>query len=101
MAAAVRHDINLITIIFNDGAFGDVKRSQKSLFGEHYIASDLQNPDFVKIAEAYGAIGLRAETPEELPTTMQEALKANVPVGEFPPWQPFHYSSRRGVRGNG
>jgi thiamine pyrophosphate-dependent acetolactate synthase large subunit-like protein len=43
-----------------------VRRSQKEHYGNRIIASELHNPDFVKLAEAFGAQGLRAQTPEEL-----------------------------------
>ena len=105
LATAVQHGINTVTIIFNDGAFGNVKRNQKNMYGARYIASDLRNPDFVKLAEAYGAMGLRAETPDALATVIDEAFKANVPalidvpVGEMPPWNVFQ--RRKRLRGNG
>ena len=63
MATAVRHRIPLTTIVFNDGAFGNVRRIQQEKFGNRLIASDLANPDFVKFAESFGAAGERARTP--------------------------------------
>ncbi len=59
MATAVRHRIPLTTIVFNDGAFGNVRRIQEEKFGNQLIASDLANPDFVKFAESFGAAGER------------------------------------------
>jgi acetolactate synthase-1/2/3 large subunit len=96
MATAVRHRIPLTAIVFNDGAFGNVRRIQQERFGNRLIASDLANPDFVKFAESFGAAGDRARTPEELKAALRRALARrdgptliDVPVGPFPsPW-PF------------
>lgn len=96
MATAVRHRIPLTAIVFNDGAFGNVRRIQQERFGNRLIASDLANPDFVKFAESFGAAADRARTPEELRGALRRALARrdgptliDVPVGAFPsPW-PF------------
>ena len=60
MATAVRHRIPLTAIVFNDGAFGNVRRIQQERFGNRLIASDLANPDFVRFAESFGAAAERA-----------------------------------------
>ena len=57
MATAMRHRIPLVTILFNDGAFGNVRRIQEERYGNRLIASDLANPDFVAFAESFGADG--------------------------------------------
>jgi acetolactate synthase-1/2/3 large subunit len=96
MATAVRHRIPLTTIVFNDGAFGNVRRIQQEKYGNRLIASDLANPDFVKFAESFGAAGERARSPEELRAALRRAFSRrdgptliDVPVGPFPsPW-PF------------
>ncbi len=80
LSTAVRYGINLVTVVFNDGAFGNVRRIQDTQFNHRLIASDLHNPDFVKYAEAFGAQGRRAETPEQLTTQVEEALKAETPA---------------------
>ncbi len=96
LSTAVRYGINLVTVVFNDGAYGNVRRIQDTSFNHRLIASDLHNPDFVKFAESFGAQGRRAETPDELTTQVSEALKAEspalieVPVGVMPnPFQIF------------
>lgn len=93
LSTAVKHNINLVHIIFSDGAYGNVQRMQKKDHGGRVIATDLANPDFVKLADAFGALGLRAHSPDELQTTIQQGLAAarpvliEVPVGEMPaPW---------------
>ncbi|AMN42875.1 thiamine pyrophosphate-dependent enzyme [Rhodoplanes sp. Z2-YC6860] len=96
MATAVRHRIPLTAIVFNDGAFGNVRRIQQERFGNRLIASDLANPDFVKFAESFGASADRARSPQELRAALRRALPRrdgptliDVPVGAFPsPW-PF------------
>jgi acetolactate synthase-1/2/3 large subunit len=96
MATAVRHRIPLTAVVFNDGAFGNVRRIQEQSFGNRLIASDLANPDFVRFAESFGAAGERARTPAELRTALRRAFARRdgptlieVPVGPLPtPW-PF------------
>ena len=57
LATAVHHRIPLVTVVFADGAFGNVRRIQQERFGNRLIASDLTNPDFVRFAESFGATG--------------------------------------------
>ena len=66
MATAMRHRIPLVTIVFNDGAFGNVRRIQQERYGNRLIGSDLANPDFVAFAKSFGAEAARVATPEEL-----------------------------------
>ncbi len=97
LATAVQHGIGTVTLVFNDGAYGNVRRTQKEQYGNRIIASELRNPDFVKLAEAFGAQGLRARTPEELRRALRQGFEAGgptlieVPVGEMPnPWPLLH-----------
>lgn len=90
LSTAMRHHINAVLIVFNDNAFGNVRRMQKERFNGRTIASDLLNPDFIKLADSFGMDGLRAHGPEELRGALRTALKADhptlieVPVGEMP-----------------
>jgi acetolactate synthase-1/2/3 large subunit len=93
LATAVKHRINLVTVVFNDGAYGNVRRMQKERYGGRVIASELHNPDFVTYAESFGARGLRVHSPVELREALAGAFAADapvlieVPVGEMPaPW---------------
>ncbi|MCB8944651.1 MAG: hypothetical protein H6658_12955 [Ardenticatenaceae bacterium] len=93
LATAVQHQIGLVTMVFADGAFGNVRRMQKQDYGNRLIASDLHNPDFVKMAEAFGAQGIRAHSPDELRHAIRAGLAEKgptlieIPVGEMPsPW---------------
>jgi acetolactate synthase-1/2/3 large subunit len=96
LATAVQHHINAITVVFNDNAFGNVRRIQQERFGmERTIASTLVNPDIVAFAESFGCLGLRAVDPQELGDALRKAMEHDgpvvieVPVGEVPsPW-PF------------
>ena len=105
MSTAVRHRIPLTAIVFNDGAFGNVRRIQQERFGNRLIASDLANPDFIKFAESFGAAAERARTPAELRAALRRAFARRdgptlieVPVGPFPsPWPFIHMPPVRGT----
>ena len=90
LATAVRHKIPLVAVVFNDGAFGNVKRIQQEMYGGKVMASSLTNPDFVKLAESFGAAGIRATDANELRSAIREGFANNhptlieVPVGEMP-----------------
>lgn len=90
LATAVQHGINAVVIVFNDNAFGNVLRDQINRFDGRTIGAELHNPDFVRLAEAYGAKGFRATGPEELEATLRQALTnesptlIEVPVGIMP-----------------
>jgi acetolactate synthase-1/2/3 large subunit len=80
LATQARHGIASITLVFNDSAYGNVRRIQNVQFDGRTIASDLQNPDYRKLAEAFGIAGRRATSPEALGTQLREAIKANEPT---------------------
>ena len=63
MATAMRHRIPLVTVVFNDGAYGNVRRIQQERFGNRLIGSDLANPDFVAFGKSFGAEAVRAHEP--------------------------------------
>ena len=90
MATAVKSGINAVVIVFNDNAYGNVLRDQMTIFHGRVIGSKLHNPDFVKLAGAYGVRGVRAEGPEQLEAALREALGIEapslieVPVGMMP-----------------
>ena len=67
MATAVRHRIPLTAIVFNDGAFGNVRRIQEENFGNRLIASDLANPDFVQIRRKLRRRGRAGAQPANAP----------------------------------
>jgi len=104
LATAMRHRIPLVAIVFNDGAFGNVRRIQQERFGNRLIGSDLANPDFVRFAESFGAEARRVRDPAELRGALRRAFARRdgptvieVPVGDMPsPWE-FIFMSR--IRG--
>jgi acetolactate synthase-1/2/3 large subunit len=80
LATAHQHSIPLVAIVFNDGAYGNVRWIQASRYGARHIASDLVNPDFVKLAESFNIAGRRAETPEQLREAIREGFGSNAPM---------------------
>jgi acetolactate synthase-1/2/3 large subunit len=96
LATAVQYGIGVITIVFNNNAFGNVRRDQQVEFAGRVIGSDLRNPDFMKLADAFGVPGARASTPAQLQAALERALKESgpslieVPVergSETSPWR--------------
>jgi acetolactate synthase-1/2/3 large subunit len=89
LATAVQYGINVVVVVFNDNAFGNVLRDQEERYGR-VIGSELHNPDFVKLAQAYGARGVRADSPAALELALREAIGIEaptlieVPVGPMP-----------------
>jgi acetolactate synthase I/II/III large subunit len=89
LATAVQHHIPVTVVVFNDNAYGNVRRMQRQRFGR-LIASDLRNPDFVRLAESFGVRGRRVDGPEALEGAVRESLDGDapalieVPVGEMP-----------------
>jgi len=103
MATAMRHGIAAIAVVFDDGAYGNVRRSQELRYGNRLIGCDLANPDFVELAESFGMGGTRVTTPGELTKALAKAIKADqpqlihVPVGPMPdPWKFVHLPRVRG-----
>ncbi len=96
LATAVQHRIGLVTIIFNNNAYGNVRRDQMDLYDGNSYASDLRNPDFVKLTESFGARAYRATTPDQLKAMLESALSLDEPViievpcergSEASPWE--------------
>jgi acetolactate synthase-1/2/3 large subunit len=104
LATGMQHRIPLVAIVFNDGAFGNVRRIQQEAYGNRLIACDLADPDFVRFGESFGAAAERAKTPKALRLALRRAFRRRdtptlieVPVGPMPnPW-PYIFLPR--VRG--
>lgn len=94
LATAVQHGIGVVAVVFNDQCYSNVARSQEKFLAQT-IGTDLHNPDFVALAESFGAVGVLARTPEELRSEIEKALVRDdiptvieVPVGAMPNvWQ--------------
>ena len=79
LATAVQYGINAVVIVFNDNAYGNVLRDQVNRFEGRVYGAALHNPDFVKLAEAYGARGVRVEA-DRLGPALKEALSVDAPT---------------------
>ncbi len=81
MSTAVQHDLPIKIFILNNEWMGMVRQWQQLLHGERYSHSYSEAlPDFVKLAEAYGCVGLRAETPDELDDQIRVMISTPKPV---------------------
>jgi acetolactate synthase-1/2/3 large subunit len=81
MATAVQYGLPVKIVVLNNGYLGMVRQWQELFYGRRYSATRIDSaPDFVKLAEAYGAVGLRAERPEEVIPVLTEGLSVKRPV---------------------
>ncbi len=69
-----------MAVVFSDGAFGNVKRIQQQSFNNRTIATDLRNPDFVKLAESFGIDAVRVESPEALGAAISRGIAKGSPL---------------------
>ncbi|MNM44746.1 Sulfoacetaldehyde acetyltransferase [compost metagenome] len=99
LATAVQYKLNLVTIVFNNSAYGNVYRDQQESFGGRLLGSELVNPDFVKFAESFGVEAHRVNTPAQLRPVLEKAFAADKPVlievvvprgGDTSPWTFLH-----------
>ena len=74
LSTARKYNIGLVTVVFNDRAYGNVRRAQVEQFDSRLLGTDLLNPDFVGLAESFGVRGARATTPDELQGLLCETL---------------------------
>lgn len=103
LATAMQHGINVVAVVFDDGAYGNIRRMQRQLYGNRIIASDLRNPDFVQLAASFGMAALQVSGPEHLADALTTALNRDEPallavkVGEMPdPWSHIMLPKVRG-----
>ena len=106
LATAVQYGIGLVTVVFNNTSYGNVLRDQHRLYQGREIGSTLSNPDFVKLAESFGAAGYRAKSPAELKAALEKAFAQSGPVlievpiergAEASPWPFLHPNGRYGL----
>jgi len=99
LATAVQFKIGVVTLVFNNNAYGNVRRDQQERFDGRVVASDLVNPDFVKLAESFGAGAARVTSPDQFRPVLEKALadggpyviSVEVPTGsEASPWAFIH-----------
>jgi acetolactate synthase-1/2/3 large subunit len=98
LSTAARHGINVVAVVFNDSSYGNVARDLDESWGGQYGA-ELTNPDFMKLADAYGVVGMRAKEPTEVGRLVREAIEKDrpalieVPVGRMS--RPAFFTPRR------
>ncbi len=98
LATAVQHKINVVAVVFNDDAYGNVARDLDEDWGGNFGAA-LHNPDFMKLADAYGVHGMRAKEPTDVGRLVKEAVRLErpvlieVPVGRMP--RPAFFAARK------
>jgi len=99
LASAVQQDIGVVTIVFNNSSYGNVRRDQEQRFGGRIIGADLDNPDMVQLAEAFGADAYRVHSPAELQPVLAKAIDNDRPAvievvvprgSEASPWKYIH-----------
>jgi acetolactate synthase-1/2/3 large subunit len=106
LATAAQYNIGVNLVVFNDGAYGNVKRFQQERYGpDRVIASTLVNPDFQQLASAFGFKSWRTDSPDGLRQALGQAIEHDGPtlveveVGEMPsPWPFFRMGPNRGDR---
>ncbi|MEI6202876.1 MAG: thiamine pyrophosphate-dependent enzyme [Enhydrobacter sp.] len=103
LATAVRHNLAVVVVVFDNGAFGNVKRIQQERYGNRLIASDLHNPDFVRLADSFGVASFKATDAKQLEAALHKAFALNapalvhVPHGDVPsPWDMIMMPKVRG-----
>jgi acetolactate synthase I/II/III large subunit len=99
LSTAVQFKIGVVTLVFNNNAYGNVRRDQRQHFDGRVVASDLVNPDFVKLAESFGVGATRVTSPGHFRPALEKALadggpyviSVEVPTdSEVSPWAFIH-----------
>jgi acetolactate synthase-1/2/3 large subunit len=80
MATAVQHGINIVTVLFNNSAYGNVLRDQKRLYEGRDSGSALRNPDFQMYARSFGVPSWRVTDADGLRAALKQAIAANSPA---------------------
>jgi acetolactate synthase I/II/III large subunit len=85
LATAVQFGINVVTVVYNDGAYGNSNRDQRERFGGRELGTELRNPDFVQFAESFGADAVRLAKGADIGPALRDALGNSRPsVIELP-----------------
>jgi acetolactate synthase-1/2/3 large subunit len=79
LATAVRYRLRVIALVHNDSAYGAIKNIQDRVHGGRYLDTDMNNPDFLALAAAFGVPGHRATSPEQLRAAVRESLPSPGP----------------------
>jgi acetolactate synthase-1/2/3 large subunit len=79
LATAARYQLRMIIIVHNDNAYGAIKHLQRLKYDERYRDTDLNNPDFMTLAQAFGIPARRTDDATSFRTALGEALKHHGP----------------------
>ena len=99
LATAVQFRIGVVVLVFDNNAYGNVRRDQLTVFDGRVTAADLVNPDFVKLAESFGVGACRVNSPAALKPALEKALADGGPYliaidvprdSEVSPWAFIH-----------
>ena len=99
LSTAVQFNIGVVTLVFNNNAYGNVRRDQRMRFDGRVVAADLVNPDFVKLAESFGIASSRVTSPDHFKPALEKALAHGGPSlivvevhrdSEVTPWTFIH-----------
>jgi acetolactate synthase-1/2/3 large subunit len=99
LSTAVQFNIGVVTLVFNNNAYGNVRRDQRERFEGRVVAADLVNPDFVKLAESFGVAAARVTSPDHFRPALETALAHGGPYliavevprdSEVSPWAFIH-----------
>jgi acetolactate synthase-1/2/3 large subunit len=99
LATAVQFKIGVVTLVFNNNAYGNVRRDQREHFDGRVVAADLVNPDFVRLAESFGVKAARVTSPDQFRPALEKALADGGPYlidievptdSEVSPWKFIH-----------
>ena len=99
LSTAVQFKIGVVVLVFNNNSYGNVRRDQRERFDGRLVASDLVNPDFVKLADSFGVGAARVTSPDHFKPALEKALKDGGPYlidievprdSEVSPWAFIH-----------
>ena len=99
LATAVQFNIGVVVLVFNNNSYGNVRRDQRERFEGRIVASDLVNPDFLKLAESFGVGATRVTSPDHFRPALEKALANGGPTlidievprdSEVSPWAFIH-----------
>ncbi len=80
LTTAVQEGANLVSLVFNNGSYGASLSDQQTRFGGREHGTRFHNPDFARMAESFGAVGVKLGGPAELGGALRDALEADAPV---------------------
>lgn len=93
LATAVQYGIGVVVVVFNSGGYAAIKRDQERNWNGRTVGVDLASPDFVRLAESFGARGRRVESSAELASAVADAIPTDAPTvieapcpDVVPPW---------------